>query len=234
MTANNQTKSIQLLQGIPLFSSLDARIIEQLVKESQVFGKKKGEAIFLEGEQAKGLHVVLDGVVKVCHASPEGQELVLHVLRSGHLFGEAALFQQSTYPASAYAEKSCHLLYIPGTSLFELLRKHPDMAFAMLGALSVRLRYFARKLQAAHDHNALQRLAAYLLHRLSLSPDSTSLHMDVSQETMASMLGIRRETLSRMLSQLEQEGIVRKEKKTLVVVDPKALQKNAGNDDEDE
>lgn len=223
MPSTTTNHLVDTLHKTPLFAALDQESLAQLAGAATLMPVPRGTMIVQEGEKAKGLHLVVEGLVKISHISPEGQELVMHLIRPGNLFGEAAVFQQSTYPASAVAENNCRIVFIPAEKLFALIQNKPELALAMLEALSARLRLFARKVEAAHDRNALERLAAYLCHRLQIKPGSNTITLDVSQETLGSMLGIRRETLSRMLSQLESDGLVAKDKKQLTVLDAQGL-----------
>lgn len=128
----------------------------------------RGETLLHEGTAADGMYVVLSGVVKVVRFGSDGKETILHLVRNGNTLGEAAVFQQGTFPASALAVDQVSALHVPAEILICLVRENPDLALRMLAALSLRLRMFSHKLAAQGQVDAARRLALYLLHRSQL------------------------------------------------------------------
>lgn len=230
-----------LLAALPLFASLSGAECMALALRSHWHHWPKGQAIFHEGEKAHGMHIVLQGMVKIFHNSADGRERVLHLIRPGNTFGEGAVFQRSTYPAHAATLSATTALYVPAEVLLTLIAENPDLALRMLAALSLRLRMFTRKLEAHSKSDASSRLAAYLLHRLRLNPHKPSevtggaaapllhIRLEVSREILANMLGIARETVSRTFSRLQQAQILSLKGRDIYILDVKALQQLAEN-----
>ncbi|MEG2172338.1 MAG: Crp/Fnr family transcriptional regulator [Desulfovibrionaceae bacterium] len=196
-----------LLAPLPLFSPLSEEQRLHLAGQCLWQQWPKGHAVFHEGEAALGMHIVLHGLIKIFHTTPEGRERVLHLIKAHNTCGEAAVFQRGTYPAHAATLMPTSVLYVPSAPLLAMIAANPDLALKMLAALSLRLRMFTRKLEAHSSGDAMQRLAAYLLHRAKLA-QSPHLHLEMSREVLANMLGIARETLSRMFSRLQQAEIL--------------------------
>lgn len=217
-----------LLADLPLFACLSEAQREDLAAHCLWQEWAKGQSLFREGEMAAGVHIVLQGLVKIFHCSADGRERVLHLIKPRNTCGEAAVFQRGTYPAHAAALLPSQTLYLPSGPLLDMLLANPDLALNMLAALSLRLRMFTRKLEAHSKGDATERLAAYLLHRARLH-QSPKLHLDMSREVLANMLGIARETLSRTLTRLQQQGIIEVHGRDIVLCDKPALEAAANS-----
>lgn len=203
------------LARMPLFRTLSPEQCLLLAHDAHECAFGKGEWILREGDSAQTLHVVLSGKVKVCHERADGQEIVLHIVRPDNFFGEAAVFQKSSYPASVIALEESRTLCFAAAPFLENIARHPELALAMLAALSLRLRMFARKLESQGQGTARSRLAEYLLHRSRLAGDAQEIHLDFSREVLANMLGLARETLSRTFSAFATEGAIQIQGRTL-------------------
>lgn len=222
-----------LLATLPLFAPLSVEQRLNLANACQWQQWPKGHRLFHEGDTALGMHIVLQGLVKILHITPDGRERILHLIKPGNTCGEAAVFQRGTYPANAETLGPSTTMYVPSALLLDMIVANPDLALNMLAALSMRLRMFTRKLEAHSKGDATKRLAAYLLHRLKLAPQpTTSLRLEGSREVLANMLGIARETLSRTFSRLQQEGILKISGRNIQILDMRALQHASGGEGE--
>lgn len=212
-----------LLAALPLFSTLSGEELTSLAAGTKRCAYPRGTFVFVEGEQGDGFHILCKGLVKLCHMTPDGREAVLHLIRPGNMFGEAAVFQDGSYPASAVAMESSETLLLSTQPLKDLIAANPGLALRMLGALSLRLRMFTRKLESMTTRDAAQRLAAYLVHRQRLQGGATDVRLDVSREVLANMLGTARETVSRVFSRLAETGIISLSGRTLRILDEERL-----------
>lgn len=222
--------TLELLDGIALLKSLTPAERAHLADTAQLLPCAKGRDIFVEGGAVNGMHVLLEGLVKVYHNSLDGRELVLHVARPQSPIGLVPVFKdaadpaRSVWPASAAALQPSTTLFIPTATVFSLLRGNPEWAVQLLSALAQRLYMFSRKAYAQSERETLQRLAAYLLHRSRLEGNTETLSLDTGRETLASMLGMARETLSRTLGKLDRSGAVSIEGRLVQVRDKALLQ----------
>ncbi len=198
----------RLLAATPLFEGLtagQAKVFADLATWRDV---PRGALIFREKDPADTLYIVASGRVKIFRASPDGREVVLHIFGPGEPFGEVPLFQGGVFPANAEALEPARLFLLPREGLVRVLALDPGLALNMLAALSRRLRAFTDKVEALALLETPQRLAAYLLHESEIRDGANSFRLDVSKQLLASVLGTARETLSRCLSRLAEEGAV--------------------------
>ena len=132
------------LASVPFLADLTRQELQALAERARLCPHPQGAQIFAENQQATGFHVLVDGLVKICHFTAEGREMVLHLIRPGGTFGEAAVFQGGTFPASAVAMQASRSLLLPGPFFMQLVRGNPDLALRIIAILSLRLRMFTR------------------------------------------------------------------------------------------
>ena len=219
-----------VLRRMPLFASLSDAQREALAEHCLTAPCARGKIFFMEGDEAAGLYILLEGKVKVFRAAPDGREAILHVFGPGEPFGEVAVFQGGKFPASAECVEAGRSLFLPRTHLLERIAGDPALALRMLGALSLRLRAFAAKVETLTLMETPQRLAAYLLltndERMEQTGGKTDagFQLDISKALLAGLLGTARETLSRCLTRLVEQGAISLDGRTVRILDRKFLE----------
>jgi CRP/FNR family transcriptional regulator len=217
-----ETQRVESLKGIPLFQGLEPIQLERLANAGVERDADKGETLFLEGGEASGFYVVLQGMVKIFRTSPDGRETVLHLYGPGNIFGEVPVLAGGRFPATAMAVEKSRVLYLERQRLVAVLRQDATLAMNMLASLSRKLREFAVKIEALNVQELDQRLAAYLLDA-SEREDSDTLRLDVTKGLLASFLGASREALSRTLSRLADQGRIEVKGRSIRLKDKEGL-----------
>lgn len=180
--------------------------------------------VFMEGDPADHFFLVLSGKVKVFKTAPDGKEQILLLAGPGESFGEAALFAERRFPASAQAVAETDVLSFSRDNFLELIRKHPILALNMIAGLSVRLHHLTRLIQQLSLEDVSTRLAGYLLDQLSAAdPATQTVHLPEKKMTLASLLGTIPETLSRAFARLTRLGIIAVEGDTVIIRDRRKL-----------
>jgi len=127
--------SVELIRGVSLFAQADDRFLEQLAGEFMERTYAAGETIAEEGEAGRTFVVIERGEVTV---TVHGQEVGR--LGSGDAFGEMALIDKSARSATVTADTEVHGYQLPVWSFRPLVESHPEMAWALLEALALRVR----------------------------------------------------------------------------------------------
>jgi CRP/FNR family transcriptional regulator, cyclic AMP receptor protein len=173
-----------------------------------------GEMLFRQGDpvggDGGGFYGVFSGTVKASSLREDGKEAILVVLEAANWFGEISLLdgQPRTHDATALTETE--LLALPGPA-FERLMKRPAFALAICRMLTARVRALYGMVEDATLRSTRARVARRLL--LLARGDVTQSRelrtvVPVSQEALAMMLGVSRQTLSKELQGLVQEGAI--------------------------
>jgi len=221
--------SPQLVARVNLFEGLEDEQIAKLAAIGIVKSCQRSQIIFHAGDTADGLYAVVKGKVRIFRSSPSGKEHILHVFGPGESFGEAAVFQGASFPASAEALEDGEILFFPRVAFAALIREDPEMAMEMLALLSQRLRIFVKKIEELSLKEVPARLAAYLM-LLHSAQKSDVLVLDLSKGQVASYLGTIPETLSRVFKRLAEEGCIGIQGSKITLLDIQALERIALGD----
>lgn len=203
---------IALLKKSLLFSGLKDDDLSALAAITVKRGLRKGETLFGEGEEATGFYLLVSGSIKLCRVSPDGREKVLHFVRPGETFAEAAFFGDGRYPAEARAMEAGEVLYLPRQGFMELMTGNPGFSLNLVVSLSLMLRQFARQIEELSFADVTSRLASFLVRRVDEKSTSyggvTYVDLGVKKGELASRLGTASETVSRTFRKLKEEGII--------------------------
>ena len=191
----------------PLLSDLPKSELQRLVEVSNVHDYPRGKMLFLRGEPASNIYLLLDGWVKVYRDTPDGEQTVIGVLKTGETVAEAAIFLGQDYPASAEVVSSSRLLEIPADFLLNLLRKDSDVAIKMLGTLSQRMRGLVLHIEQIQARSTPQRLGDFLLGLCPENEGPAIIDLPYDKSLVAARLGMKPESLSRALAKLRNCGV---------------------------
>ena len=185
---------------------------------------KRGRTIFSEGEPATGFYVVGSGRVKIFKISPDGKEQILHLFGPGEPFGEVPVFEGRSYPAHAVTLEESKVWFFPRQAFVDLIGRNPALALSMLAILSRRLRSFAKLVDDLSLKEVPGRLAAHLLYLSERQEGSDNVTLEVPKNQLAGMLGTIPETLSRILSKMTGQDLIRSEGKRITILDREGLE----------
>jgi CRP/FNR family transcriptional regulator len=196
---------------------------EALERAASARRLKARQPIFEREDAARAVYMVASGKVRIYIADPSGNERTLKIAGPGDLFGEAAVFQEGGYPASAATLTECEVLEFPKGALLSLVREHPELAFACIGVLAARLRELTRLIESSLKPVG-PRLAAYLL---SLPADGGKVTLPIRKAELARHLGTTPESLSRALRKLKKAELITDDKRTIYIADRAGLKDHA-------
>ena len=218
-------KMQDILAAIPSFQGLSENQLNEIKKIVVNRHYTKGELIFSEGDHGDGFYVVAGGMIKIFKMSIEGKEHIMRIVGPGESFGQVSVFAGRTFPAGAQAIAKSHLLFLPRSSFVDLITRNPSLALSMLASLSMRLREFTVHVERLALKEVPGRLAAYLIHLVDESGNDQELvSLNISKVQLASLLGTTPETLSRILSQMADSGLIEVEKRDIRILDHPGLE----------
>jgi CRP-like cAMP-binding protein len=170
---------------------------------------RKKQILFQQGDPAVAFFVVLDGWMKLYRTDASGHETIIHVAKAGETFAEAAMFMEGAYPVNAEAVTAVRLQRIDARGVHARIGEKPSFAFAMLGAMSLRLRRLVGEIERLKRRSAAELVAEFLLQLCSSNADD---HADVTlpfeKAVIAARLGMKPESFSRALGRLKEIGVV--------------------------
>lgn len=202
----------ELLRQLPLFAGFSEVVLARLVGRCVVRSHAAGHVLFATGEPCRGLYIVESGRVRIYRTSPAGREQVLHTEGPGRPIAELPLFDGGAYPASAITEVESRLAFLPRADFEALYRENPDVAEAVIHTLGKRLRHLVHVTETLAFRDVAARLASFLAEfaeqRGTVTPDGTEILLDRTREELSFELGTARESVSRALKQLAENGVI--------------------------
>lgn len=210
------------IHRVPLFSSLSRENLVRVAGLIQHKSFEKGAPLVAEGDRVEALTIINKGRVKAYRYTPEGREQILYLFSQGDFFGEQHLFGDYRATYSVEALESCRVCLLTKSRLEQVLFAHPRVAITLIAELGKRISQMENTFQSIGVRSLDVRIATLLLDFAAKygekTPEGTYVSLPISREGMANYLGVARETLSRKLSKLENESIVRSlDLKTLLV-----------------
>ncbi|RBP44060.1 Crp/Fnr family transcriptional regulator [Garciella nitratireducens] len=190
-----------------LFSMLTQEDRKFLKNHMEQRTYKKGEIIFTPLDQCNHLSIILDGEVKLCKYSADGQEQILSFLGVGDVFGEAIVFQGDPYVVTVIAERETTVQMIHRDVLLTLTQRNENFTLAFFQEFTKKIKLLNNKIEMLSLKNIKQKIARYLLN-LSKEQRSSTIRLPYSKQKIAFLLGTSREVLSRNFSEMEREGYI--------------------------
>ncbi len=215
---------LKQIAQIPLFNGLNREQLEEvamIIVDQEI---KRNQPIFAEGDEGRGLYIVVSGRVKVYKLSFDGKEQILHILGAGEPFAEVAVFTGRSYPANAMTIDKSRLFFIPRESFYDLIGRNPSLALAMLGTLSLRLRQFSTMIESLSLKEVPGRLATHLLLLSEQDGRHDAIRLSIAKTQLAAYLGTIPETISRILAKMTASGYIRSDGPVITICDRDGLE----------
>ncbi len=216
---------ISTLRACQLFAGLPQADLEKIAAVTVVKSLGKNDYLFREGDPASGFYVIQRGAVNIHRVSASGKEQVIHVFRSGDSFAEVALASATGYPADARALESTQVLLVQKAGILQVLKRQPELALRMLGAMSSHLRVLVSQIEDLTLKDVETRLANWLVKRC---PDPhglipVTIELATNKRVLAAELGTISETFSRTLAKFRKQKLIAVRGKTVTILSPLKL-----------
>jgi CRP-like cAMP-binding protein len=222
----------ETLATVPFFSGLDAASIDRVTRGMRTRRFRRGEVIFHLGDPGDALFIVVSGAIKIMLPSDTGDEAILATLRPGDVFGELALLDGAPRSATAVALEASETAILPRAQFRELLGSEPAIRDALLVSLAAELRRLTNHVEELHFLDITGRLASRLARLAnesgrSLTDGSIRLPSPLTQGDLAAMIGCTRQSVNKLLGMFTDDGLIRLDRDSIVVLDLDRLMKTA-------
>lgn len=225
---NNQVREkLNYLSSITIFRDLSLTDLKEMDRQFTMTTCEPGKIFYMPEETGEVLFLLKRGRVQLYRLSPEGKKIVVATLGPGAIFGEMSLVGQGMYNTFAEAADECILCVMSRPDVERLVREKPQVALRIVEALGNRLVETERQLEEVAFKSIPARLAGQLL-RLADEAGGNEV-TGYTHQDLAEMLGTYRETITQTLNEFRTAGLVRIERKKVVLLDEDALKKLSGN-----
>ena len=186
---------------------------------------RRGETILSKEARLPGVFAVAVGTVKLSLRRLPGEERVVRLVQAGQTFGEPSALLGRPARIEASALTDCKLVVIPAPAIFSLIERDPRCGREIVLALAERAAELLAELESTSMRGGAQRLAAYLD---SLMPPAggnghCTVRLPASKTVVASRLGMKKETLSRLLRSFAGQGLIEVAQREIRLLDRQRL-----------
>ena len=212
------------------FSSLKALNKDELIRMAECktsYTIKKGEPIFEEGEVTNGIYCIKDGVCKLSKLSDNGKDQIVKLVKPGELLGQRSMISDEPANLSAVALEDMEVCFIPRSEVMQFFTQNNQFSMNVM-------RTICDDLKGADDHmvnmaqkTVRQRLGEtliYLEETFGKNEDG-SLHIQLSREELAGMIGTATESCIRLLSELNKSEYIELIGKKIKLLDKNKLKR---------
>lgn len=222
---------VAALKRTPLFGQLDADDLGALAQRAIERRLRRGEILFMSGDIARGLYVVVEGAIRAYRVGADGREQVIHVERAGATLAEIPVFDEGTFPSTTAAEEDSVVLFIPREEVLRLCAERPAISLAALKLLARRLRQCAALVESLSLRDVDRRLAKLLIEEAAdygrRVGKGVEFELALTQQQIAARIGSVREVVSRALARMQQSGLIQMEGRRVRIPDEAALRSYA-------
>jgi len=212
-------QTIQVLKETPIFSGLDDDQLASLAGIALERGFEADEFVFWEDGAPEWFYVIAEGRIKAIKHSTSGKDLIVAFFNPGEIFGEVAVFENKTYPASAQVVEKVSLIGFKRDDFLRFLTENPQVALKIINMLSGRLRVAQGRIRDLAGERVQQRLARTLL----MLASKLGTKLPFTREEIADMAGMTTETVIRQMSNLKDRGIVSSTRGEIIIADEQKL-----------
>ncbi|MCB1494785.1 MAG: Crp/Fnr family transcriptional regulator [Bauldia sp.] len=201
------------LDGTVLFGGLEDTDLRRLAGIARESNLSAGETLFDQGDESDGLYIVVSGILRIYLTADDTREATINLLEEGEVIGEIALLDGLPRSAGAAALTDARLIFIPREPFMEMLDSSPRLARQIILMLCERLRAANEQVDQAIFHDLRHRLLV-LLRQLAMihgriEDDVAIVDLELTQGTLAQMLGSSREAVNKQLRALAKEDKIR-------------------------
>jgi CRP-like cAMP-binding protein len=218
------------VRNCSVLSNCPADILEKLSDNKKYLYFQKGEHLLKEGEHEGDIYFIRSGIAKVEVTGKNGRPLILRLAGTGSVLGHRACHGDMEQPLSAVAVENVYACCISPAIYNQLTEKSAWLHNAMIQSLLDEMRQVELHAVRLTHLSVKERVADTLLHIAKLyqyRPGSNGIHVHMERQDLADLSGTTREQVSRMLTELEKEGLVKFRRKHFKYFDLCGLQRIA-------
>jgi CRP/FNR family transcriptional regulator len=210
------------LGSVRHFQNLPAPDLEAIVSAGRVRRVPEGTAIFHEGGATAGLYVLLAGRVHLYKTGPQGQQVILAVVRPVIMFNEVAALDGGPNPVTAVTVEDSTVWHVSAEALHDLLLRYPQISRGMASMLATRNRFLVAQVEDLSFRTVLARTAKLLLDISDFGRVPIDRHTHPNVE-LAARIATVPEAFSRSLNVFRKNGCIETTRDAIAVAEPEML-----------
>jgi CRP/FNR family transcriptional activator FtrB len=201
-----RSDDVREVRGISLFSTMSDKHFDDLLQMARLQSFPAQVQLMKEGDPADFLYILVEGTVELFGSSND-RETTMFVMRPVCTFNLSAVLEDAVYLMSARTLENAKILMVPAENVRKAMEADTAFAYAMVKELAKRYRVVIRALKDQNLRNGVERLANYLLRANEQTSMSGQIELTEDKRTLAALLGMTPEYLSRAFGKLRKYGV---------------------------
>ncbi|PQO33970.1 Crp/Fnr family transcriptional regulator [Blastopirellula marina] len=220
------------LKACRLFESCTTEQLQRLEANSRVKNVSKGSPVYLPADEADSVLVLASGRIKICHLTSDGKQSILAFIEPGEIFGELAILNVGNRDEYAEAVEDSRVVAISGEALCQLMEEHQGLCLGITKIIGVRRQRIERRVKHLLYLSNRERICHLLLELAEQygrdSARGLEITLRLSHQDLASLVGSTRETVTVVLGQLQNEGLIELGRRKVILKAPDRLAHQVG------
>jgi len=216
--------NFQLLTQCPVFRGIEESETEHLLSQIHFQIKKfeKNDVVVYAGEQVNNLFIILSGSVRGEMIDFTGKTVKIEDIEAPRPLAAAFLFgKENKFPVTVTANKQVQILVVPVPEFLKLLQLNGQLLRNYLNSISSRAQFLSQKLHFLNFKTIKEKVAHFFLQQAA--DKYRSFELKSTQQQLAELFGVTRPSLARVLGEMQNQGIIKIEKKTVTLLNKNAL-----------
>ncbi|PAU93228.1 hypothetical protein CK503_12450 [Aliifodinibius salipaludis] len=214
---------LEKLSMVPFFTDLDEGKLTAINQQFSAAHHHADETIYHQDERATMLRVVVHGAVKLVRHTMDGKDVLLDMLQPGDYFGNFSTTGKAIYSETARAQTDVCILSIRMSNFRSLLNDYPEVAVAVLDITADRLQSSREKIRHLTTLTVKKRIAHILVMLSEKFGEQNAygllLQLPLSRKDLADMVGTSSETASRIMSDFQDQDIIKTGRQWVAISD---------------
>jgi CRP-like cAMP-binding protein len=215
------------IASAPLFASLSEPSLKQLASHAIVRQHPANQLLLLENDWGGAVYLILEGWVKIRTYNLDGKEITLNIVGKGEVVGEMAVLEEAPRSTDVITLTPTNVCSIPAQDFTRVLHTEPQASICLAQLMAKRLRQINRRLQL-READSQARVVDTLLFIAEGQGKSVNRGTEIPNlphRELSSMSGLARETVTRVLSKLEDKKLIEREGNILRLLNLAVLQR---------
>lgn len=210
-----------------LMEMLSAEDFQNYNSVKQILKFHKGDTIFEDGDNSKGVYFIKKGTAKLAKQGVYGKEQILRFIKEGDLIGYRSLLCGENFQAKGEAMTEVEALFLPSEFFLHLLEVYPKLSFVMLQKIAFELGESSNTVTFLAQKTVRERLAEILLlleQKLGTDPEGF-IKISLTREEIANIIGTATESAIRLISEFKQDELIEVEGRNIKIIHHEKLRK---------
>jgi len=204
-----------------LFQRLSEDQLRRLERRARMRDFPRNSSIYLPSDETDGAFLLGRGRVRICSNTADGKQAILAFIDPGELFGELSLVQGGEREERAEAAVNSTVILLPGEELRQLMEESATLSLGVTKLIGLRRRRVERRLKNLLFRSNRDRIGHLLMELTEqygkVVDEGVLLNIKLSHQELASIIGVTRETVTKLLGEMQSEGLLKVSRQRLVI-----------------